>query len=77
MGHPPLLDKSEGCVKGTVILGDASSITYGRVAHPLPKAPATAAHELQFRFVCRRFGFRYFFFGVSGCHNSILLPSGS
>ncbi len=32
--------------------------------------------ELQFRFVCRRFGFRYFFFGV-GCHNSILLPSGS
>lgn len=33
--------------------------------------------ELQFRFVCCRFGFRYFFFGVSGCHNSILLPSGS
>jgi hypothetical protein len=32
---------------------------------------------LQFRLVCRRFGFRYFFFGVNGCHNSILLPSGS
>ena len=25
----------------------------------------------------RPVGFRYFFFGVSGCHNSILLPSGS